>query len=309
VDRRKEKEHGVKKLIPCLLIACCGDAVSAGLATGEGRLLATGAVTTIDGSAGGGIVPMAILSGYATEDQHGGTVFVSRIETGDFNLRAFGAAWSWNNRIEFSAARQELDLSAFAPLAREELRTNNFGIKVRLSGDIIYTDMPQISLGVVYREAINPGLLGGATVPEALGATSNYGTDLYLAATKVFLGGPFGRNWLLNGVVRSTKANQGGLVGFGGDRNDDRSVVGEASIGMFINQHWLVGGEYRQHPDNLSAFSQDGWYDLFVAWFPNKRWSVTAAWANLGELSTPAIPYNNDDRDPSGAYLSLTGAF
>lgn len=299
----------MKKIIPCLLMACCGNSVAAGIATGEGKLLATGAVTTIDGSAGGGIVPMAILSGYGTEEQHGGTFFASRAETSNFNLRAFGAAWSWKNRVEFSVSRQELDVSAFAPLAREELRTNNFGIKVRLGGDIIYTDMPQISLGVVYREAINPGLLGGATVPEALGATSNYGTDLYLAATKVFLGGPFGRNWLLNGVVRSTKANQGGLVGFGGDRDDGRSVVGEASIGMFINQHWLVGSEYRQHPENLSAFSQDDWYDLFVAWFPNKRWSVTAAWVNLGELSTPAIPYNNDDRDQSGGYLSLTGAF
>ncbi|MFN3712140.1 MAG: DUF3034 family protein [Alcanivoracaceae bacterium] len=281
------------------------------MATGEGRLLATSAVTTIDGSAGGGIVPMAILAGYGTEEQHGGTVFASRVETQDFALRAYGAAWSWQNRIELSLARQELDIGAFAPLAGQELRTNTAGIKLRLAGDILYTAMPQLSIGVLYRESLNPdiGALGGVTVPEALGSRSNQGTDVYLAATKVFLGGPFGRNWLVNGVARATRANQGGLVGFGGDRDNRHSVVAEASVGVFLNKHWLLGAEYRQHPDNLSAFQQDDWYDAFVAWFPNKRWSVTAAWVNLGGLSTPAIPYNRDDRDQTGAYLSLTGAF
>ena len=279
--------------------------------TGEGRILATGAVSTIDGTAGGGIVPMAILAGYGTEEQHGGTVFGSRVETQDFNLRAFGGAWTWKNRIELSVARQELDVSAFPPLSFQELRTNSVGLKVRLAGDILYTDMPQISLGAVYRELINPNLppLGGATVPQALGAESNYGTDIYVAATKVFLGGPFGRNWLVNGVVRSTEANQGGLLGFGGDKRNSRSIVGEASLGMFINKHWLVGTEYRQHPENLTALNQDDWYDVFVAWFPNKRWSVTAAWVDLGEISSVAVPFDNDSRSQTGAYLSLSGAF
>ncbi len=291
--------------------------VAAELATGDGRILATGAVTTVDGSAGGGIVPMAILAGYGTEGQHGGVVSASRLDTNDFSLLGFAAAWSWDNRIEVSVARQELDISAFADavadLKREQLRTNSYGIKVRLLGDILYSRMPQIAIGANYREAINPGLaaLGGATVPEVLGQgdASNYGSDYYVAATKVFLGGPFGRNWLVNGVVRSTNANQGGLAGFGGDLDQSRSVVAEASLGAFINKHWLVGGEYRQQPENLTLLNQDDWYDLFVAWFPNKRWSLTAAWVNLGEISSVAVPYTDDDRDQRGAYISLTGAF
>ncbi len=280
-------------------------------ATGEGRILATGAVSSIDGSAGGGIVPMAILAGYGTKEQHGGTVFGSRVETQDFKLRAFGAAWTWKNRIELSVARQELDVSAFPPLAYQEVRSNNFGLKVRLAGDILYTSMPQISLGAVYRESINPKLaaLGGASVPQALGAESDYGADVYVAATKVFLGGPFGRNWLVNGVIRSTEANQGGLLGHGGDKRNSRSTVAEASLGMFVNKHWLVGGEHREHPDNLTALNQDAWHSLFVAWFPNKRWSITGAWVDLGEISSVAVPFDNDSRSQTGAYLSLSGAF
>lgn len=279
--------------------------------TGEGRLLSTAGVTTIDGTAGGGIVPMAVLAGYGSEDQHAGSVSASRLDTQDFALRAFSAAWSWNNRIELSVARQELNISTFAPLDGEQLRSNSYGAKLRLTGDILYSRMPQIAIGALYRDTINPRLaaLANNSVPDTLGAKERHGVDVYLAATKVFLGGPFGRNWVVNGVLRHSKANQGGLVGFGGDRDNGYSLLAEASVGAFLNRHWLLGAEYRQHPDNLSAFSQDDWADVFLAWFPNKRWSVTAAGVSLGELSTPAIPYNNDDRNQSGAYLSLTGAF
>lgn len=282
-----------------------------GLATGEGRILATGAVTTIDGAAGGGIVPMAVLAGYGTNEQHGGVVSASRLNTDDFALNSFAAAWSWHNRIEISVARQTLDAGIFKIPDVEELRSNNYGVKARLFGDVLYTALPQVSVGAMYRESINRNItaLGGLTVPEALGAKSNYGVDYYLAATKVFLGGPLGRNWLVNGVVRSTKANQGGLLGFGGDLDDERSTLAEASIGVFLNKHWLIGAEYREQPENLTFLNQDDWQDIFIAWFPNKQWSVTAALVDLGEVSTAAVPYEDDDRNQRGAYLSITGAF
>jgi hypothetical protein len=296
----------------CILGVLSANAFAAGkLATGNGRILATGAVTTIDGTAGGGIVPMAILAGYGTNEQHGGVVSASRLNTDDFALNGFAAAWSWHNRVEFSVARQTLDAGIFKIPDVEELRTNNYGVKARLFGDVLYTTVPQVSIGAMYRESINRDIaaLGGATVPEALGAKSNYGTDYYLAATKVFIGGPFGRNWLVNGVVRSTRANQGGLLGFGGDLDEERSTVAEGSIGVFLNKHWLIGGEYREQPENLTFLHQDDWKDLFIAWFPNKQWSITAALVDLGEVSTAAVPYENDDRDQRGAYLSITGAF
>lgn len=291
----------LSRMIGAIALLLASNMATAEWRTGEGRLLATAGVTTVDGTAGGGIVPMALLAGYGSENQHGGSVSASRLDTQDFALRGFSAAWSWNNLIELSAARQELNIGAI--VANQQLHTDTFGAKVRLHGDIIYTRVPQISLGILYRDGIE------TAIPTALGATDNHGTDVYLAATKVFLGGPFGRNWLVNGVLRHSKANQGGLVGFGGDRNNDYSLLGEASVAAFLNRHWLLGTEYRQHPNNLSAFSQDDWADIFLAWFPNKRWSVTAAWVSLGELSTAAIPYHNDGRNQSGASLSLTGAF
>ena len=263
------------------------------MATGASRLLGSGAVSTIDGNAGGGIVPMAVLSGYASDTEHGGTVFASRLSADDVTLRGFGAAWSWRNRVELSVARQELDIGALVP--NTELRSNTLGGKLRIFGDLIYGQSPQVSVGVQWRKLLDEA------VPLAVGARDDTGVDAYVAASKLFLGGPFGRNWLLNGVLRSSRANQGGLVGFGGDRRRSHHLLGEFSAAVFLTRHWLLGAEYRQKPDNLSGLREQDWRDIFIVWLPSKHWSVTAAWVDLGDIGPL--------RGQQGAYVSLAGSF
>ncbi|MDB6062452.1 MAG: hypothetical protein JWM78_2555 [Verrucomicrobiaceae bacterium] len=263
-----------------------------------GRLLATGAATQIEGSAGGGIVPMAVLSGYDTRDEAGGTAFVSRVDTKDYRLDSIGAAWSWRNRVELSAARQELRLDTLAGalgVPDNTIRQNVFGAKVRLYGDVVYTATPQISAGAQYKKNLD------FFIPSAAGAKDDSGVDMYLAATKLFLAGFADRNVLLNGVVRWTKSNQESLVGFGGDKRNSREAVFEGSAGLFINRHWLIGTEYRQMPDNLSFARAQDWKDVFVAWFPDKQWSVVAAWVDLGDIATL--------RNQQGWYVSIQGSF
>ncbi|HSB96991.1 MAG TPA: DUF3034 family protein [Spongiibacteraceae bacterium] len=264
----------------------------------DGRLLATGGGSQIEGSAGGGIVPMAVLAGYGAEDQHGGTAFVSHVQTRDYKLDVFGAAWSWNNRVEVSAARQELYLNKLADalgVTDNTIAQNIFGVKVRLAGDLVYSQLPQISVGAQYK--VNEDFF----IPHAAGARDDSDYDLYIAASKLFLGDFFGHNILINGVARSTRANQGGLVGFGGDKNNNREVVFEGSTAIFLNRYWAVGGEYRQMPDNLSFAKADDWRDVFIGWFPNKQWSVIGAWVDLGAIATL--------KNQQGWYVSLQGSF
>ena len=59
-----------------------------------------------------------------------------------------------------------------------------------------------------------------------------------------------------------------------------------------------VGVEYREKSNNLGLGEQD-WQDVFVAWFPNKYVSVTAAWLDLGSIAGA--------KDQTGWYLSVTG--
>ncbi|WP_413785006.1 DUF3034 family protein [Marinobacter sp. 1-3A] len=266
------------------------------------RIWATGGVTTIEGSAGGGLVPWAMLGSYASDEEWGGTLALSRAEVDDYSLAVTGAGLNWNNRVEVTIARQTLDLDSLVftlkngfGLEQDELNQDIFGVKVRLAGDALYSPWGQWSAGVQHKRQRD------FTVPNAIGARDDNGTDVYFSGSKVFFAAVFGRNLLVNGTLRGTRANQGGLLGFGGDLNNSYEVMVEAGVGVFINRQWLVGAEYRQKPDNLSFAREDDWWDLFIAWVPDRRLAVTAAFVNLGDIATLA--------DQQGIYLSLQGSF
>ena len=264
-------------------------------ATGHaGRLLATGGATSIEGSAGGGIVPWAVIAGYGTEDQWGGTAFATRVDSGDYTLSSTGVAVGWRNRVELGLARQRFGLPTLADalsLPTRSFRQDIVHAKLRLAGDLVYTPWPQLSLGVQHK------MQKDFLVPSLVGARDDRGTDVFLSASKLFLGAANGRHLLVNGTLRSTRANQTGLLGFGGDAKGRRSLVGEASAAVLFNPRWALGVEFRQKPDNLGFAREDHWRDVFVGWFPNKRVAVVAAWADLGSIATL--------EDAQAWYLSL----
>lgn len=286
----------------CILSSSVMAVTDSDLARGEAiersRLLATGGATTIEGAAGGGIVPMAVISGYGAQEEWSATAFGSYVDTSDYQLEVFGGSWSWHNRVELSIAQQKLthdSLTAALNLPADSISQRIVSAKVRIAGDLIYTSIPQISVGIQHKKNLD------FLVPGAVGAKNDSGTDINVTATKLFLGGFFNRNLLLNANLRYTNANQTGLVGFGGDKNDDKELLSEISAGILLNKHWLVGTEYRQKPNNLSFIKEDDWQTAFVGWFPNKRIAVIAAWVDLGEVAT--------FKDQTGWYLSLQGSF
>lgn len=281
----------MKKAILTALLAAC---TSGAMAETGGRLLATGGATNIEGAAGGGIVPWAVLSGYGTRDEWGGDVFATRVDTGDYRLDSYGVALGLGDRVELSIARQRLDMDALtkaAGLPDKTLNQDIYGLKVRLFGDLIYDQLPQVALGAQYKRQRN------FLVPSMVGAVRDSDTDYYLAASRLFMGAVGGYNLLLNGTLRYSRANETGLLGFGGDRRDSRSLLKEGSVALLLSPQWIVGVEYREKPDNLSFAGESDWQDLFVGYFPSKRVALVGAWADLGEIATL--------EDQRGLYLSL----
>jgi len=255
------------------------------------KLLATGGASTIEGAGGGGIVPWATLSSYADTGEWGATVNLSEVQVDDFRLSVQGASLSWNNRLEVSYAKQIFDLSTIGG----ELEQNIWGVKARLFGDLIYGELPQVSVGLQHKNNQTFAL------PSAVGATDDNDTDWYISAAKAWLNGPFHRTWVANLTARRTRANQLGLLGFGGDKSDSAEWLAEASVAAFINRYWAVGVEYRQKPDNLNFAVEQDWRDLFVGYFPSKRLSVVGAYTDLGSIA------GLDDQH--GWYLSLQASF
>jgi hypothetical protein len=285
-------------LLGLLLMVMLGAQTFASEVGGRSRLLVTGGASTIEGAAGGGIVPMAVIAGYGAQEEQGGAAFASYVDTKDYSLQVVGASWGWHNRVEVSYAEQKLthqSLTDALNLPDNSISQRILGVKLRIAGDLIYTPLPQISIGAEYKKNLD------FFVPGAVGAKQDSGTDINLTATKVYLAGLFDRNLLLNANLRYTNANQLGLVGFGGDKNDSKELVPEISAGVLLNRYWLLGAEYRSKPDNLSFIKEEDWQTLFLGWFPTKNVAVIAAYVDLGEVAT--------FKNQSGWYLSLQGSF
>jgi hypothetical protein len=78
----------------------------------------------------------------------------------------------------------------------------------------------------------------------------------------------------------------------------------EASAAYLINRKLVAGVEYRMKPHNLGADKNEkAFSDVFVAWFPTKNFSVTAAYVDLGSITV----FNT--KNQRGWYLSLQAGF
>lgn len=279
----------LKKRRFMLLLALLSGAL--GHAHAGDRLLATGGVTQVEGAAGGGLVPWGVLTSTTSDNGVGASAVISRVSVDDYTLDIKGVAINAYNRLELSYARQRLRLETLGGKLEQDI----LGAKARLFGDVLYHPWGQWSLGVQYKR------LEDFSLPRAVGAKDDNGIDVYLAGSKLFFAALAGRNVLLNTTLRSTRANQAGLLGFGGDRNESREWVIETSLGVFITPHWIAGVEYRQKPDALAFAREDDWKDVFVAYVPSKHLSLTAAWVDLGSIA------GLDDQQ--GMYLSLQAAY
>ena len=289
-----------------LLLAAAGlPAQAAG-----GKLLLTGGVSSIEGAAGGGLTPWAVTGSYATQGQWGATAHATGVKTRDYGLASAGVLLSWNDRVELSFARQDLDThDNLAPLGLPglHLKQDIWGAKLRLLGDAVLDSdrwVPQVAVGLQAKRS-DAGALA-PTLHGALGARQS-GTDVYLSATKLFLA----QGLLVNGTLRLTQANQNGLLGFGGAQGQGLRVQPEVSVAWLLHRTLAVGAEWRAKPDNLNAsvlgagaLKEDDWADVFLAWAPSKHVSVTAAWVDLGRIAPAVQP-----RRQTGGYVSVQLAY
>ena len=287
----------MKRRIPLLLSSLallCANPVLAG----DGRLIATGGATSVEGAAGGGLIPWAVISGYSEQGEWSSTVFGTHVDLPDYHLDVTGMSASYGNRVEISYARQRFDLGTLAKklsLPENSLSQDIFGVKVRLFGDLIYDQLPQVSAALEYKHQRD------FLIPSLVGAKRDHDVEGYLTASRLFMGAAFGYNLVVNGGVRYSRANEMGVLGFGGDRRDTRSVLKEGSVAVLFNPRWALGVEYREKPDNLSFAGESDWADMFLGYFPNKHVAFVLAYARLGEIAT----LNNQN----GTYLSVQGSF
>lgn len=270
------RKRELSALLSCLAAMGLPPAVQAGE-----RLLATSGVTQVEGAAGGGLTTWALIAGGGSRNQIGGSATVTRLRTdGGFDLTTAGVAVGLYDTLELSASRWRFGLSDTVP--GQHIGMDVLGLKWRVAGDAVYdadSAMPQISLGLQYKRNRD------MTVPTALGARHGSDVEPYAVASKVWLGGAGGYNLLTSAGLRATRANQFGLLGFGGDKGDGRKLQVEAALALLPRDNLAVGAEWRSKPDLLSVFREQDATSLFVAWWPMRSVSLTAAWVDMGQIA------------------------
>jgi hypothetical protein len=289
-------------------------------------LLLSGGVTSFEGTAGGGITPWALISGYSSKEEINGTANLQLLQIGDYQLTTAGVSVGIYDRVEVSLQRQSLDVSdgitsnvfslltdgAVPTAPGTDIEQDIIGVKVKLFGDALFAEkpyLPQVSLGLQYKKnrdfdtslPIPSGdvPLPGQGVPQIVGATEDSGLDIYISATNVWLGGAFGKNLLVNLTARATKANTFGLLGFESANDDSYDIEFEGSLAIIPTPNTAIGIEWRTQSNRLGGLAEEETVtDFFIGYFPSKSWSALLSYVDIGNL-----PF---ETEANGFYLTVT---
>lgn len=277
------RSHPARSIFSAGIAILIGAAPAAAQDIGApGKLLLTNGISTIEGAAGGGLAPWAVIAGNATRDGIGVQASATVAELPDYDFRSLsGAIGAWD-RVELSYARQVFDTNKVGGalgLGNDfKFDQDVYGVKLRVAGDVVYGPkwLPAIAVGAQYKKSLD------APIVAAVGAAHGDGVDYYASATKLFLA----RSLLANVTVRATKANQLGLLGHGGALGDKHRLQVEGSAAYQFSRRFVVGAEYRTKPSNLAIAHEDDWFDVFAAYGINRHLTATVAYINLGSIAT-----------------------
>lgn len=109
------------------------------------------------------------------------------------------------------------------------------------------------------------------------------------------------RSLVLDATLRMTKANQWGLLGFGGDRRRGYSAQFEGAAGLMVSPFIVLGAEYCTKPDNLRFAREQGAGDVFAAWALHRN--VRSPWPMPTSATSPpsvaSVARSSRCREPS----------
>lgn len=262
------------------------------------RTLGTSGLSSLEGSSGGGIASWATIGGYGSKKSMGMAFHYSYVSLTNYTDQNVGAVMGFYDRVEISYSHNFFRTGSTGRKLGighgYQFDLDTGGIKVRLFGHVLdKTLLPQVAVGAMYKHD------GDSRVIHAVGSKHADGADVYIAATKLFpkIG------LLVDTTMRLTKGNQWGILGFGGDRNDNYYPQFEGSLGYLPSfiPGLVVGVEYRTKPRNQNFTPESNWFDVYASYFVNKHLNITAAYVSLGTIAT----YRNQ----TGAYVSLQTGF
>ncbi|WP_096893870.1 DUF3034 family protein [Candidatus Scalindua japonica] len=191
------------------------------------------------------------------------------------------------NHFGLGKLPEDIETATGVNTIEDSVYLHNFNARLQLlqEGEFKKSWMPALTLGIHYKKNEDTSVidkrLGG--VFSDIGIEDNDGVDVTLYASKMITS--LSRPLMLNAGIRSTEAAQIGLFGF----TDERRTVFEGNFGVLVLDNLVIGGEYRQKPDEFDAISglveeEDDWWDGFITYIASDNLTMSVAFANFGDV-------------------------
>lgn len=250
---------------------------------------AAGLPGQIEGASGGILTPGPQLAG--TGDPVSGNVAISHARLTDVQFTAIGASVTLDDRLELSAAQPNLGAGS-----SDDVRQNVFAARLRLAGSARAPLRPAASLGVSHRRQRDFGL------EDSIGIEPERRND-WDATLSAGGGYDFGSNRavLLHVNARYTRANAGGLFGFGHVQDDDHRLQIEGALHTSLTQRLSLSAEYREQRRQPPGEPGDPWWSAYAGYGVNEDVQLALGWQDLGRLG--GKPRQN------GPFIALRGRY
>lgn len=191
------------------------------------------------------------------------------------------------NHFGLGKLPEDIEAATGVNTIEDSVYLHNFNARLQLlkEGDFKKSWMPALTAGLHYKHNDDTDVidrrLGGAF--SDIGINDNNGVDVTLFASKMIKSLP--RPLMLNAGVRSTEAAQIGLFGF----TEDRRIVVEGNFGFLVLDNLVIGGEYRQKPDEFDALpglveEEDDWWDGYITYITSDNLTMSIAFASFGDV-------------------------
>ncbi|MFV8835625.1 DUF3034 family protein [Aquisalimonas sp.] len=250
---------------------------------------AAGLPGQIEGAADGVLTPGPQLTGAGNAVS--GNVAVTHARLTDVQFTAIGASLTLDDRLELSAAQPNLGAGS-----SDDARQNVFAARLRLAGSARAPLRPAASVGVSHRRQRDFGLEDRIGIaPER-----RNDWDATLSAGGGYRLGP-SQAVLVHATARYTRANAGGLFGFGNAEHDHHRVQLEGAVHTSLTSRLSISGEYRENRHQPATDPGDPWWSAYAGYGVNEDVHLALGWQDLGRLG--GKPRQN------GPFIALRGRY
>lgn len=267
-----------------------------------------GPMINLEGVGGGGLVPGAYLLNPPGNDKQLGTPAIAQwcVLGVDSNMYSSGIGFSFLDRLEVGYAHVILDYNRIRSDIQELtgdtmdpgedfIHMNVFHLKTVVINEGEYNPAFAVTTEFKFNETIDDINNNIGNALDIAGYDDDFGIDFDFTFSKTITS-LVKYPVLVHANLRLTRGAQHGLFGFSDDYTANVEIYG----GVCIRPNFIIGGEYRQKPDEYSSLAyalpgftleEDDAWNIHIGYLPTENLTIAIAYLSFGNAANKERNY------------------